>query len=89
MNANDTNIIVATIKIIKLIGLKLIIKWTGIQQANPLGTIVKNIILTALPNITSGYKLEFNKADVTNELMSRDDLLSAFVTCKKDNESVL
>lgn len=34
-------------------------------------------------------KVTINKADVTNELMSRDDLLSAFVTCKKDNESVL
>ena len=72
MNANDTNIIVATIKIIKFIGLKLIIKWTGIQQANPLGTIVKNIILTALPKITSGYKLEFNNADVITPVTSLD-----------------
>ena len=64
--------IVAIININKLIGLKLIIKCTGIQQAKPLGTNVKNIILTALLNITSGYKLEFNKADVTTPVTSLD-----------------
>ena len=33
---------------------------------------MKNIILTALPNITSGYKDEFNKADVTTPVTSLD-----------------
>ena len=72
INASDTNTIVAIINIAKYNGLKLIIKWTGIQQANPLGTIVKKIILIALLNITSGYNDEFNKADVTTLVTSLD-----------------
>lgn len=60
------------INIIKYIGLKFIIKWTGIQQANPLGTIVKKITLTVLLNITSGYNEEFNKASLTTLVISLD-----------------
>ena len=73
MNASDIVTIVTSIKIINLDNSNSINKCTGIQQANPLGMIVKNTIFIALLNITSGYKLEFNNASLTASV-KYDDL---------------
>ena len=65
MNVRMIIIIVNPITISNFNKLNSIRIWTGIQQANALGTIVKKIIFIPLPNITSGYKDEFNNASLT------------------------